>query len=264
MRQVFVKFVRCCWLIGTATLVSHTLSAQAPPNSEGSLSGTVRDPSGAAIVGAHVALKDDAGKAREAQTDRAGAYHFSALLVGHYSLSAESRGFQAQSKEVNADGQKSLTMNFVLAIEAKPQSITVSDRLDRHGAAVCLHGRRRAASPHHVHRFLEQQHGRPRASGARPPHLVARTARVLQLALQFVELAELVQMQAHEALERQLAPLRDFVGAPRTRNQVVVHGVGAAHVPFQAQRHDAMAPLTEPQARGRGWGSRRRQRQRRC
>ncbi len=133
MRQVFVKFVRCCWLIGTATLVSHTLSAQAPPNSEGSLSGTVRDPSGAAIVGAHVALKDDAGKAREAQTDRAGAYHFSALLVGHYSLSAESRGFQAQSKEVNADGQKSLTMNFVLAIEAKPQSITVSDRLDRQG-----------------------------------------------------------------------------------------------------------------------------------
>jgi iron complex outermembrane receptor protein len=133
MRQVFVKFVRCCWLIGTATLVSHTLSAQAQPNREGSLSGTVRDPSGAAIVGAHVALKDDAGKAREAQTDRAGAYHFSALLVGHYSLSAESRGFQAQLKEVNADGQKSLTMNFVLAIEAKPQSITVSDRLDRQG-----------------------------------------------------------------------------------------------------------------------------------
>ena len=95
------------------------------------MSGTVRDPSGAAIVGAHLVLKDEAGKVRDAQTDREGAYHFSTLQAGHYSLSAESQGFQAQSREVSANGQEALTVNFVIVVRHRAQSVTVTDRLDR-------------------------------------------------------------------------------------------------------------------------------------
>ena len=128
-----VKLVKCCCLIGTGMLLSHALSAQTQTKGESSLSGTVRDPSGAAIIGAHLVLKDEAGKARDAQTDRAGAYHFSLLRAGHYSLSVERQGFQAQSKEVSANGQEALTVDLVIAINTQRQSVTVTDRFDRQG-----------------------------------------------------------------------------------------------------------------------------------
>jgi len=121
--------------VGLAILFSHALWAQTHSDAagEGSLLGTVRDPSGAVVVGAHLLLKDEAGKVRSADTDREGAYHFLTLQAGHYSLSVESHGFQAQSRTVNVNGHEAMTLNFVLAIETKPQSITVSDRLDRRG-----------------------------------------------------------------------------------------------------------------------------------
>jgi hypothetical protein len=125
MCQTYVKSIQSCCMIGAATLFSHALWGQTQPGTggEGRLFGTVRDPSGAAIVGAHVVLKDEAGKAREAQTDREGAYHFSTLQAGHYSLSADSQGFQAQSREVSANGQEALTVNFVLVVQTQRQSV---------------------------------------------------------------------------------------------------------------------------------------------
>ena len=128
-----MKLILCGCLIGAAALFSPGLWAQTQPGTDvgGSLLGTVRDPSGAAIAGAHVVLKDEAGKVRDTQTDREGGYHFSTLPAGHYSLSAGSRGFQEQSKDVSAHGQEALTVNFVLAVRTKRQSVTVTDRLDR-------------------------------------------------------------------------------------------------------------------------------------
>ncbi len=133
MLKMYVKFIQRCCMIGAATLFSHALWAQTQPGTggEGSLIGTVCDPSGAAILGARLALKDEAGKVREARTDREGAYRFSTLRAGHYTLSAESQGFQAQSREVSANGQEALTVNFVLVVQAQRQSVTVTDRLDR-------------------------------------------------------------------------------------------------------------------------------------
>ena len=132
---MYLKFIHCCCLIGAATMLSPGLWAQTPPGTDGggTLLGTVRDPSGAAIVGAHLALKDEVGKVRDAQTGPEGTYHFSTLGAGHYSLSAESRGFQAQSREVSVNGQEALTVNFVLVVQGQNQSITVTDRLDRRG-----------------------------------------------------------------------------------------------------------------------------------
>jgi outer membrane receptor for monomeric catechols len=46
-------------------------------------------------------------------------------------LNVEGRGVEAESSEVNANGQESLTLNFVLTIKTQRQSMTVTDRLDR-------------------------------------------------------------------------------------------------------------------------------------
>jgi len=133
MLQMYLRLFRWCCMIGAATLLSHALCGQTQPGTGGEdrLFGTVRDPSGAAIVGARVVLKDDAGKTREAQTDQEGAFRFSTLQVGHYLLSVDSQGFQAQSREVSANGQEALTVNFVLVVQTQRQSVTVTDRLDR-------------------------------------------------------------------------------------------------------------------------------------
>jgi iron complex outermembrane receptor protein len=131
MRRSYTKLVQCGYQIGLAVLFSHALWAQTQPASEGSVSGAVRDPSGAAVVASHLTLRDDSGKVRDTQTDREGAYRFSPLPAGHYSLSVESQGFQSQSKDVRANGHEALTINFEIAINAQRQSATVTDRLDR-------------------------------------------------------------------------------------------------------------------------------------
>ena len=128
-----MKLIQRCRMIGAAALFLQALCAQTQPgtNGQGSLLGTVRDPSGAAIVGAHVVLKDQGGHVKNTQTDREGAYRFSPLGAGHYLLNVESRGFEAKAREVNANGQESLTLNFVLTIKTRRQSMTVTGRLDR-------------------------------------------------------------------------------------------------------------------------------------
>ena len=79
-----MKLIQCCRVIGVAALCFQALSAQAQPGTDGggSLLGTIRDPSGAAIIGAHLRLKDRTGQVKDTQTDREGAYHFSRCVPG--------------------------------------------------------------------------------------------------------------------------------------------------------------------------------------
>ena len=79
-----MKLFQFCRIVGAAMLFFQPLWAQTQPDTdgEGSLLGTVRDPSGAAIVGAHLAIRDEMGNVRDTQTDREGAYHFSTLSAG--------------------------------------------------------------------------------------------------------------------------------------------------------------------------------------
>ncbi len=61
----------------------------------GSLTGTVVDPSGAAIPGALVKLINPAtGNAQSASTSIEGAYKFLAIAAGHYQITIEAPGFK--------------------------------------------------------------------------------------------------------------------------------------------------------------------------
>ena len=124
---------QCCRMLVAATLFLPAVYAQTELSKDGeaSLTGTVRDPSGAAIVGAHVVLKQPDGHVRDTQTGREGTYRFAELGAGRYVLNVESKGFEAKSQEVNANGQETLTLNFVLPVKTQRQSMTVTDRLDR-------------------------------------------------------------------------------------------------------------------------------------
>ena len=65
-----------------------------------SLTGNVTDPSGAAVTGAKVSLRNlSTGSRRLTVSDVQGAYHFSLLVPGPYEITVESAGFTAHKDE---------------------------------------------------------------------------------------------------------------------------------------------------------------------
>jgi len=81
-----------------------------------SLSGTVRDSSGAVVAGAAVTAKDvNTGVAREAATDNHGQYQMSSLPVGDYEVDARKQGFAEEVRTgirlvVGQDARVDLTL----------------------------------------------------------------------------------------------------------------------------------------------------------
>src|SRR5215472_14346522 len=80
-------------LLSVFLLFTGNLTALA--QSSGTIQGTVTDPSGAAVVGAKVVVRNEAtGEERTTQTDSAGAYQVAALPVGNYQIQVQAQGFQ--------------------------------------------------------------------------------------------------------------------------------------------------------------------------
>jgi hypothetical protein len=91
MRQEMNKF---CFAF---TLFVCTLFAvwAFPQQTTGNIEGTVLDPSGVALAGAHVTATDEAtGKSREATSDDIGVFRLIQLLPGDYTLAARAQGFR--------------------------------------------------------------------------------------------------------------------------------------------------------------------------
>src|SRR5947209_16945045 len=60
-----------------------------------SISGTVKDPSGATVAGASVTVvNDDTGIKQSQHTNAAGFYSFQSLPLGHYTIEVEQPGFR--------------------------------------------------------------------------------------------------------------------------------------------------------------------------
>jgi Carboxypeptidase regulatory-like domain/TonB-dependent Receptor Plug Domain/TonB dependent receptor len=90
------------------------------------VTGTVRDSSGAVVPGATVTARNVATNvASESVTDAQGAYQIGALIPGSYSVDVTLAGFQKTMRKVDLDvGQRS-RVDFTLAVGAVEQSVTV-------------------------------------------------------------------------------------------------------------------------------------------
>src|SRR6185437_9810818 len=94
----------------------------------GTISGTVKDSSGAVVPGATVTLTntDKNIVVRTVKADAVGAYTAPLLPVGHYSVTAEANGFTKTSQSnVALDVNESLTVNFALQVGSTSQTVTV-------------------------------------------------------------------------------------------------------------------------------------------
>ena len=93
----------------------------------GSITGYVRDKSGAVLAGASVSiLQTDTGYTRTATTDAAGQYSFLALPPGHYKLTASLDKFQrGVIDNVNLNVNDALHLDFSLQVGSVVESISV-------------------------------------------------------------------------------------------------------------------------------------------
>ncbi|HTW67625.1 MAG TPA: carboxypeptidase regulatory-like domain-containing protein [Bryobacteraceae bacterium] len=94
----------------------------------GSLSGVLRDPSGAVVTGVKLTLVNVDTKAQFTTTSNdQGFYSFPALPVGKYDLTIEATGFKPQKKtNIAIDTDAAVTLDAELAVGEATETVTVS------------------------------------------------------------------------------------------------------------------------------------------
>lgn len=101
MRLYSSNKIRNSFLLSTVLATLFLVSASTPSNGQvvgGSISGTVKDQSGAALPAVSVTLRNvDTGAERIALTDASGRYLAPSISVGNYRISASKEGFSTQA-----------------------------------------------------------------------------------------------------------------------------------------------------------------------
>jgi carboxypeptidase family protein len=107
-------------------LACSTVSLWAAAN--GSLSGTLRDPSGGVVTGAAITLVNTAIKTEFAAIcNGQGFYSFPSLPVGHYDITVAAAGFKTQKKtNLTIDTDAALTLDFVLQVGQQSETVVVT------------------------------------------------------------------------------------------------------------------------------------------
>jgi Carboxypeptidase regulatory-like domain len=131
-----VHFLRACYRIereffsllstgGIITLACLPIALWAAAN--GSLSGTLKDPTGALVQGAKITLVNIALKSEyKAISNNQGVYSFPALPVGRYNLTIEATGFKTEKKtNLTLDTDAALKLDAALALGQQSETVTV-------------------------------------------------------------------------------------------------------------------------------------------
>jgi hypothetical protein len=94
----------------------------------GSILGTVRDPSGGVMAAVSVSAKSlETGAVRTAQTDSSGTYQILSIPAGDYEVQAVAQGFQTSIRNpVSVTVGAAATVNFNLALGEVTQDVTVT------------------------------------------------------------------------------------------------------------------------------------------
>jgi Carboxypeptidase regulatory-like domain len=115
-------------LLCVATMISAVPGPMwAQTLTSGDVAGTILDPSGAAVANATVTLTDrDTGAAKKATTSATGAYRFSLLNPGNYTVAVTAPGFQEIRQAVEVTVGQAATVNLKLQVAAASQTVEVT------------------------------------------------------------------------------------------------------------------------------------------
>src|SRR5215831_8780290 len=113
---------------GIVAVVLFTSTALFSQSSNGTISGTIADASGAVIPSVSITATNSAtGVVTTVLSNEAGAYNFASLLPGTYKLTAMLPGFQTETfNDVQLGNAAQLRLNFKLQVAAAAQTVEVS------------------------------------------------------------------------------------------------------------------------------------------
>jgi hypothetical protein len=114
------------WLLALFALLA-TIPALAQ-SGRGTLTGAVKDTTGAVVAGASLDLKEtDTGSHRVGTTSGDGLYTFPELSPGSYTLTVASAGFQSYTQNgITISVGNTATVNAILQVGSASQSVTVT------------------------------------------------------------------------------------------------------------------------------------------
>ena len=106
-------------------MVAGDLVAQTPDHA--AISGTVFDPSGAAIAKAEVSVQNSEGQVvAQSTTDSAGAFRFDRMAAGHYRLAFRAEGFRDVDVGIDLTSKRPMPIRVVMQIAVLSESVTVA------------------------------------------------------------------------------------------------------------------------------------------
>ncbi|MGB8030741.1 MAG: carboxypeptidase regulatory-like domain-containing protein [Terracidiphilus sp.] len=111
------------------SLICLFLTASAWGAVTGSISGTVKDPSGRVVPSAYVTAREvNTGTSNQTRSDASGYYTLPVLPVGRYELDVRATGFETyERKDVVLDTDAALTIDCQLKVGAISQTVSVTD-----------------------------------------------------------------------------------------------------------------------------------------
>ncbi|HXH50085.1 MAG TPA: carboxypeptidase regulatory-like domain-containing protein [Terriglobia bacterium] len=111
----------------SSILLSGALWAQ---SDFGTISGYIKDPSGATVPGAAVTVSNQSGLRRQARTDASGFFSIPNLPPGYYTMTAQATGFQKfLSNNNKLDPSGRLALNVQLKVGATTQTVEVTAQI---------------------------------------------------------------------------------------------------------------------------------------
>ncbi len=113
-------------LMMAALFLSAGSRLPAQTETTGAVTGTVSDPSGAAVPGATITLQDIAkGVTLATSSGAEGAFRFDLLLPGDYAITVKATGFETLSQKVSVRVGQVASLDLRLTLGAQTQTITV-------------------------------------------------------------------------------------------------------------------------------------------
>ena len=108
------------FVLGVSGMLAQTTTT-------GAINGTISDPTGAAVPGASVLLKNDAtGATQTAKSGPSGSYRFDLIQPGAYTIDVEMPGFSKEETKVQVANSQVLSADLKLAVGSESTTIDVT------------------------------------------------------------------------------------------------------------------------------------------
>ncbi|HWZ52923.1 MAG TPA: TonB-dependent receptor [Granulicella sp.] len=125
MRKTFTSLGRQLLVVMLAVVGTSALIAQ---TDTGRVLGTVLDPTGAAVPGATITIKNlQNNSVRTVKSGGSGDFSVTALPPGSYRADVQAQGFGSQQQNFNLDVSQVQALNFKLTVGSEATSVTVTD-----------------------------------------------------------------------------------------------------------------------------------------